>query len=86
MKQEAITVACTRGFDFVAQFSCKQSKLLQSTSRIFNALCCGAIKLQAIFIIHLVVAEVILRWRGGGRGLNSVSRLFIRASTQVKVG
>ena len=63
MKQEAITVACTRGFDFVAQFSCKQSKLLQSTSRIFNALCCGAIKLQAIFIIHLVVAEVILRWR-----------------------
>ena len=26
MKQEAATVACTRGFDFVAKFSCKRIK------------------------------------------------------------
>ena len=45
IKQEAATVACTWDFDFVAKFSCKRSKILQSASRIFNALRCGAIRL-----------------------------------------
>ena len=61
------TAACTRGFDYIAQFSCQQSELLQSTSRIFNGLCCDAIKLQAILMIGLEVEEVILRWWWGGR-------------------
>ena len=77
----------------MALFSCKQSKLLQSTSRIFNTLSCDTIKLQAILMIRLEVAEVILRRRvgggggeEGGGGLNSGSKFFIRASTQVKGG
>ena len=78
-------MACTRGFDLVAKLSCKQSMLLQSTSRIFNALRCCAFKLQAILMIHPEVAEVIFRWRVGG-ALNSGSKFLIRASTQVKVG
>ena len=36
---------------------------------MFNACCCDAIKLQAILMICLEVAEAILRWRvGRGRG------------------
>ena len=56
---ETATVACTRGFEFVAKFSCKRGKHLQSRSRIFNTLYCGAIKFQAILMMCLEVAEVI---------------------------
>ena len=40
-KQEAVTTACTRGYDIFAKFCCRQSKLLESISRIFSALHCG---------------------------------------------
>ena len=40
-QQEAVTTACTRGLNIFAKFSCRQSKLLQSSSSIFSALHCG---------------------------------------------
>ena len=36
-EQEAVTTACTPGFNIFAKFCCRQSKPLQSTSRIFSA-------------------------------------------------
>ena len=42
-KQEAVITACTPGFNIFAKFWCRQSKLLQSSSRIFSALHCGQI-------------------------------------------
>ena len=33
-EQEAATIACTRGFDLVAKFSCNRSKLLASAVNI----------------------------------------------------
>ena len=42
-KQEAVTTACTWGFNIFVKFCCRQSKLLQSSSdiMIFSALHCG---------------------------------------------
>ena len=57
IRQEAVTTACTRGFNIFAKFCCRQSKLLQSTSRILVHF--TVVKSQATLTIRLGVTEVI---------------------------
>ena len=56
-KQEAVTTACTRGFNIFAKFCCRQSKLLQSPSR--TVVHFTVVRSQAILFIRLGVSEVI---------------------------
>ena len=67
LKQEAVTTACTRGFNIFAKFCCRQTANFCSHLLASSVHFTVVLKSQAIFIIRLEAAEVIYHSSWGRR-------------------